>query len=648
MNQIYIDQKMSLQAKEQPAISTQSFWKVRVGVKLRLFSLPMLIIGISIIMFSCKGTFDIKPEDSLQSSQMYQNIYDADAAVEGVYGKFLQLAKSYVILNELRADLIDVTPNANLYLQEINEHSVSDNNPYASPAPFYNVILNCNDVLKNLTIMRNDLKITNDEYIQRYSDIGALRSWVYLQLIIHYGSVPYVTQPFEKTSDLGDKTKYPLLPFNQILDSLVGFVSKLPYLGAYPSTASIANISTGGYNSSVFFINKQVLLGDLYLWKGDYLRSATFYQTVLSEYNTDATTYKVITADVKNHNDIAVGYWQRYNNMSIDGLIDQNDAGWRSIFARTQDDLFNSEWIWHLYFNQSITPTSPFVELFANYGEGKYLLKPSQQSVDLWNSQVQFNGFPYDARGTLSYKYKNGQPIVAKYLYEYDELTPFNKPGRWFLYRAAGVQLHYCEAANRDKHSKLALALLNRGIQFEFNPYRDDNQGGIDTVADITEIERTDGPYYGYSFPYNFDGRQDANVSFNSVRKSAYSGLDTTYRITLVQYPVGIRGPWFQNVGIRGRAALQPVLTSSYDYHTKNVNDSLVASIENKLIEEGALELAFEGNRWSDLLRIAIRRDDPSFLADKVYRKLTKAGNSKASAVRAKLLAKNWFLPFKL
>lgn len=94
---------------------------------------------------------------------------------------------------------------------------------------------------------------------------------------------------------------------------------------------------------------------------------------------------------------------------------------------------------------------------------------------------------------------------------------------------------------------------------------------------------------------------------------------------------------WHRNGGVRGRAYLEraPVL-----------GDSLI-SIENNLIEEAALELAFEGNRWGDLVRVAIHRNDPAFLADRVYAKLNADGNAEASAVRTKLMSReNWYLPF--
>jgi hypothetical protein len=67
------------------------------------------------------------------------------------------------------------------------------------------------------------------------------------------------------------------------------------------------------------------------------------------------------------------------------------------------------------------------------------------------------------------------------------------------------------------------------------------------------------------------------------------------------------------------------------------------------ILDEDALELAYEGERWPDLLRIAIRRNDPAYIADKIYNKLIKSGLSAGAAgqARSKLMARDWFLPFK-
>ena len=109
----------------------------------------------------CTKIFDIKPQDQLDESQAYQNVYDADAAVIGIYGKFMGIADQYVVLNELRGDLLDCTNNADENLRQISTHSVAENNPYASPKPFYELIINCNDVLEHFQVMVKEKKMNH-------------------------------------------------------------------------------------------------------------------------------------------------------------------------------------------------------------------------------------------------------------------------------------------------------------------------------------------------------------------------------------------------------------------------------------------------------------------------------------------------------
>lgn len=568
-------------------------------------STVLWVMALVFSLSSCSDYLDVQPEDKLVDEQMYRNIYDADAAVIGVYGKFMALAEKNVILNEMRADLMTTTRNSSPFLKEISEHNVSANNPYANPKDFYVVIQNCNNVLKNFDIMLEKKLFTQEQYDQRYSDIGAIRSWVYLQLGIHYGSVPYITEPIETIEDVKNISKYPKLSFNQLLDQLVLFTENLPYKDLYAAGSSMV-INIDGYNTAKFFINKECLLGDLQLWKGNYPEAAAHYKNVMETATKGGAdtelynTYRVKFAEVTTHDDLAVGYL-RYSEQDATTLINSNTQGWRSIFARDRDLLWNTEWIWSLPFENNFAPKNPFITLFSNKN-GDYLVKPSQSAIDLWNSQTQYNNIPYDARGSkFTYNIVNGDPVIMKYLYSSEAVASTgiaNTKGQWFLYRAAKLHLRYAEAANRDNQQKVAFAILNYGINdtFTISP----------EPTDVTNIQQTKLP-----FPYDFDARMG-------------------------DYPF-FRGNWHRGAGIRGRA---------YTKAAGAVGDDMITT-ENHIIEEDALELAYEGNRWEDLVRVALRRNDPSFLADKVYDKLSKEGNSKADEVRSKLMnVNNWYLPF--
>ena len=66
--------------------------------------------------------------------------------------------------------------------------------------------------------------------------------------------------------------------------------------------------------------------------------------------------------------------------------------------------------------------------------------------------------------------------------------------------------------------------------------------------------------------------------------------------------------------------------------------------VEQMIIDECALEFMYEGKRFYDLMRIALRRNDPAYLADVVARR----NGTLDDGLRAKLMdKKNWYLPIK-
>ena len=576
----------------------------------RINFLGLTLLMAVIVLPGCKKVFDIKPQDQLDVTNAYQNVYDADAAVVGIYGKFMALADRYVILNELRGDLLNYTNNANESLRQISTHTVTAGNPYASPRPFYELIINCNDALEHFLVMVQEKRMTEDEFKQRYSDIGALRSFLFLQLGIHFGEVPYVTSSLTNIDAVKNPSNFPRLSFPVLLDSLIRFTEALPYKELYPAGTNL-NISVDGYPTQKFYINKKIILGDLHLWKGNFTKAAEWYRQVM-ETGTQGT--------------VNGNYYSQYkigwdSNGDIDHYITYSRAGdastlvtntqWRIMFEQAFGTSgFDREWVWALPFDSKFKPDNSLIKLFSPVG-GDYLVKPSNEVMSLWDNETQRpaqgGAIPYDARKLLSTSMIGGQPVAMKYLYNYlnyNTLAPaslLTKNGKWFLFRQTHMHMRFAEAANRAGKHRLSWGFLNSGIAGAYPA----------PTSDVTLYHNT----LWEPYPFNFDGRN-----------SGSSG---------VPY---YRADWYRNIGVRARANLPDIAVPAAD--------SLL-TIENALIKETALENAFEGTRWPDLVRVALRRNDPSFLADKIYNKLLKDGTGDAAAVRTKLMnPSNWYLPF--
>lgn len=103
---------------------------------------------------------------------------------------------------------------------------------------------------------------------------------------------------------------------------------------------------------------------------------------------------------------------------------------------------------------------------------------------------------------------------------------------------------------------------------------------------------------------------------------------------------------WRGNIGIRGRAGL-----ASREIPDMPLEERALL-IEDYIMVERAMELAFEGKRWFDLVRVAERRirngqDGAKWLADIVAAKFQN-NPAKYNEIHAKLMnPDNWYLPFE-
>jgi len=182
-----------------------------------------------------------------------------------------------------------------------------------------------------------------------------------------------------------------------------------------------------------------------------------------------------------------------------------------------------------------------------------------------------------------------------------------------------------------------------RGKHFTFDTLPNSN-----TAYYISKYNLNNDPYGSYIITSR---AADIHLLLAEALLHKFGGPDTSTALLLLND--GIKSAdvtpdgydkWSDNVGVRGRVSLEPRTIPANLTGTDAIN-----AIEDQIIDERALELAFEGKRWFDLVRVAMRRNNPDYLARKVALKYGNpdVSGSRAESIRNKLKLGNWYLPIK-
>jgi len=521
-----------------------------------------IILGLTLFT-SCDDLLDVDPEEVLLTEDyLGASKQEARSALFGVLSQLQDVVGQYVVLGELRGDLANVTASTNNELREVNNHAISEGNSYADLTTIFSIINNCNFALEGI-----DTSAYENELLDDYASILRVRTWAQMQVLINYGKLPYITKPIETSDELDDT--YPLLSIDEALDTLIANLQEIQ---------EVENVTKydGSLGFDIFKMipDQNILLGDLYLWKGSYALAATHYKAFFVEYGS-LGTYN-LTNDLIRLSE---------NN----GEYSITNEGWGDIFG---ESIRNNEVINYIGFSEQFRQPNNSFEVVTTQ------MQASTSIISNWNNQsmgyieqpVELVDGTTDGRAALSAKVDEAEPLISKYQYEYFSWN-----------RAAKIYLRYAEAINYAGYPEHALAVVN----------------GIFNNPNVSFAEA---PIYGNAEDFlNLDG------------EPFYLFEDGE--------PVG------GNLGVRGRVSLAPVgLTIDMD------SAEAIAQVGELILNEAALELAFEGNRWEDLMRFSRHANDPSILADAVADKFITSGDSgTGEAIRAKLLDQNnWYLPYTI
>jgi hypothetical protein len=184
---------------------------------------PYLLAIISIILvlsYGCKDEFyDVNVGDRITPDQHYQSLIDANVSLQGAIIPLQDAMPKLIMLDGLRSDMMEVTPNADSYLKDINYQMISASNPLADPSDLYKVIVNVNEVLANIDGIAE--KDKDYDALTAYTYKGALigmRAWTYLTLVRLYNKAVYID---DNLTSLPENLTQNVLSKEVILDTLI-------------------------------------------------------------------------------------------------------------------------------------------------------------------------------------------------------------------------------------------------------------------------------------------------------------------------------------------------------------------------------------------------------------------------------------------
>lgn len=272
-------------------------------MKLKFKIITIFTVMCGITLSSCDSYFDIATDDMLDVSGAYKEKSTVYAGMMGLAASFRETADHHIILSELLGDLMKPTPTAPDECWDVYRYKASNGNSFASPAPYYKLIINCNDFLKHtIAYNRNyPAALATNVYRGMISSALTYRAWSYLQIGKIFGEAVYYDVVF---TDDNEEMPSKVMKLDELVEELIynlrNGVDGVNGFQTLDWRTLIAPQNTYSDESwSRVSIAADVLLTELYLWNKDYTNAA---KTALNYVSNSGSNFKLDIYQSNNSN----------------------------------------------------------------------------------------------------------------------------------------------------------------------------------------------------------------------------------------------------------------------------------------------------------------------------------------------------------
>ena len=558
---------------------------------------------------ACSDFFDQESDNVIYSSEEHLNNWpDSVYSVMGILNKMQVIADRTILLGEVRADLVSLTSNASADLRELANFTVDDDNIYNQPRDYYAIINNCNYYIEHADTA---LKSNRNEYIfmKEYAAVKAFRAWTYLQLALNYGKVPFITKPILTKEE--SEREYPSYELAQICQYFIDDLAIIP--SRYDTEIPGYGTNVRGNDSRFFFFPLNILRGELYLWLGSTMgkeagkpyfeKAALAYYKYIIERNKNS--YYATGIEEKVMWPAGTTSWIKPDDTYYSQFMIESNSAQTELITLIPGDSIRAEGYYSELRNLFNSRTENNYQVSIVPSIGLQELSESQVNCVLTNnaSNVTYapNNLTNHKTGDLrlysvwSEGWLNDDilgRIQLQNIYKYSTRNVR-------IYRRTMVYMRLAEALNLAGQSLLAFKILETGvnddvIRDEVFPMLspEDSTWVADNKISFPETQ------YKILLPEMLIQGGQANTMGIHTRGSGFTPMNEYYKLSYQNvYPYNFNeqdSTWVFN----------PELYAEIKAIQQQEVDSL-------LLNESALEFSFEGTRFYDLMRFAMRSDNP-------------------------------------
>lgn len=564
-------------------------------MKLNIFKY-LLILSTIFVLSSCEDFFKVETDNTLGSGDYIATDSEMYAGYIGIMTKVQAIGDKIIYITDTRGELLEPTVNASSELYSLYNYDTDlKGNSYADPAPYYDVIIACNDYLDKMIEYRksNASSIDNDHFKALVSSALRVKAWVYLTIGKIYGEAVWFDDPMREKEDL---SKFPVKNLKEIVvecktlletgvEGIDGSLSMSWHEWLDPETP----LGDSKYRywegmTPEYF----ALYAELCLWNGDYQKVLDLILPKLHEKFASTAT-----------------------GTSIDWL---RSSGLPGAYARTWRDKqpYRIESVSAIIYDAKYNQTNSLMKHFRPEAPNNYQLAPSEAGRARF-SDPDFNNLGTqisDGRAGVTFGTNAGQWVINKYRFTDPGSNTTNRREVYeddiqiYIYRGSELHFMLSEALNQLGRYPEAAGLINIGVGGTFP------SGGVDWVG--------------------FNDDWTSATQFGS-RQYPNAGIRGCFSLGNREFFKEVKKPG--DPYVKGEESLTDVATAE---EAKKRNDLAI-------LDEMLLEFPVEGRIYPAMIRMAQRYNDYNIIADRVTPKY-----SNPEEIKDKILDGGYFIKWDL